>query len=914
MAIEPLTAAYCLFKVGAKVFGNDDLLSHHLSAKAASGAMDSLVAVHEVRDKLRDFFSGGPKPDKNHDLERAVLRSCIQATYFCVLDLLEQQPGKESETWAEQARERYEGIAKRFRGETQQLLSKGSGDRGRLERARQDAVEQLKTIEQHPPETKLNPFALTADPDADYAAMVAKLAWKDFERTYGKFSGEVSQYFHAHWFAYLSGAFAYEIKHNDPVAKIYTKISLDRLQALVARIDKTTQATHETVQATHELVKNLHARQAEHSSANAPAAFAYSLPPLGLFFGREADLKKAHDLWQSGPLLIHGPPGIGKSTLGLALLHHPEAVTQFGERRYLLRCDAMKTAFEVAAQMGVQWFGLAANPNIEGEVIAKLKQQPCAILLDNFEDPWRADQSNAERWLKTLLGVEGLKLMVGMQGQQSPQGILFQKFEPKKLTPQAASKMFCAVSRDPHHANDPELPALLKDIDFVPHAIQLMAAQAEDEPNLNALAQRWRKFGVPMLKTGDDKDHNLAVSYEFAIQNQRLQGEPLIVLKVLACLPAGVRELDLEAVFPGEDPVGAVKELRRASLAFLEEGRLRVLAPLRSYVEKQHRASEEEAAKAQQHFLEIALLGNKVGRSGGREALALLSEEHPNAVWAVMRALHTSPPDKTVNKAAVIAAVEAAVALGEFSRFSGIGDTGLLQLAARRSHDFQFKLGEANCIKSLGNIALERSDHATARQRYEEALPLYREVAALYPKEAKLGEANCIRSLGDIALRRSDHATARQRYDEALPLFREVAALYPKEAKLGEANCIKSLGDIALRRSDHATARQRYDEALPLFRDVGDRLGEANCIQSLGDIALRRSDHQAARQRYQDALPLYREVGAKLGEANCIQRLGDIALRRSDHATARQRYEEALPLYRDVGAKLGEAKLHQEPG
>jgi|GEM_PF-1039501 len=210
--------------------------------------------------------------------------------------------------------------------------------------------------------------------------------------------------------------------------------------------------------------------------------------------------------------------------------------------------------------------------------------------------------------------------------------------------------------------------------------------------------------------------------------------------------------------------------------------------------------------------------------------------------------------------------------------------------------------GEANCIRRLGDTALERSDHETARRCYEQALPLYRQIGHVR------GEANCIRRLGDTALERSDHETARQRYEQALPLYRQIGHV------LGEANCIQRLGDIALIRSDHKTARRCYEQALPLYRQIGDVRGEANYILRLGDIALESSELETAWQRYEQALPLYRRIGHVLGEANCIRRLGDLALRDLDHETARQRYEQALSLYRHIGNVLGEANCIQRLG
>jgi tetratricopeptide (TPR) repeat protein len=634
-------------------------------------------------------------------------------------------------------------------------------------------------------------------------------------------------------------------------------------------------------------------RSSEPADSSASALAGGKLPTLpvqGQCFGRDAiidDLVATALAKPPPPTPVLGPPGVGKTTVTVALLHNRRVERRYGSRRHFVRCES---AFEAEALLiGIAAaVGVPIGADLRPRVMAALAAAPALLVLDNVETPWLSDTLATEQLLLALAAVPRLALVASVRGAQRPGGGVWRPaVHVLPLPEDDARKVFLDVA-GPAHEDDPDLSELLAALDGLPLAVELLAHAAEGEPNLAALRRRWVNERVTMLSrgSGDDRLLSLAVSLELSITGPLMTDEARRLLSLLGVLPDGISHQDLDPVLPGAAERGA-SILRKVGLAFDERLRLRCLAPVRDHVATRHPPSQDDLMQAVAHYAALAdTLGNRLGWEGGAEAAARLVADSANLDAMTVAGLSGESPR---------ASIGAALSLAELARLAGVGSTRVQEAACAAASRVGDTALRANCILKLGDIAFWRSDYEGAKVRFDEALPLFRQVADIR------GAANCISGLADIAFRRSDHMRARAGYEQGLALFRQVTDIR------GEARCIRDLGHIAFRRSDYEEARARYDEALPLFRQVGYIRGEAYCILRLGDIALKRSDHEGARAHYEEALPLFRQVGDVRGEANCMLRLGDIALRRSDDEGARAHYEEALPLFRQVGGVRGEA-------
>ncbi len=596
-------------------------------------------------------------------------------------------------------------------------------------------------------------------------------------------------------------------------------------------------------------------------------------------FGRDDEVRDlVETLLQISPppTPILGGPGVGKTTITLAALHERRVADRYKARRFFVRCDSATTREALVSEIA-RAVGIEPGNNPEASLFQALEVGPTALALDNAETPWESATTPVEDLLSSLSSVSGLALVTSIRGDQRPLGPPWRStIRVGPLGLEAARDAFLAVAGESFRT-DPDLDQLLEAVDRLALAIVLLAHEAEGEPSLSNLWERWRENRTTLLRHADGKERltNIEVSLDLSMNGPRMTPAARRLLSVLAFLPDGVAHEDLEVLMPGEAGKAAAV-LRKVGLGLDQGNRLRVLAPVREYVRGKQEPEAEDLDRAVDHYLKLAGKGALLGWPGGAEASRKLVQELGNLDSMISKGL-----ERAASEPAILAARD----LGRFVRFSGWGSREGLEraIAAARSSGRQDL--EAKCEESLGDIAYYRSDHELAHKRYEQALTLYKSLHDV------LGEANCIRNLGNIALHREEHDAARERYEQALPLYKDIPDV------VGEAKCIRSLGNIALFRSDYDAASERYEQALTLFRSIPDALGEANCIWRLGDIALARSDHDTASELYMRALPLYENVGDVRGEANCTWSLGNIALNRADLKVAKEFFYKALSLY-----------------
>ncbi|MEZ0396229.1 MAG: tetratricopeptide repeat protein, partial [Anaerolineales bacterium] len=123
---------------------------------------------------------------------------------------------------------------------------------------------------------------------------------------------------------------------------------------------------------------------------------------------------------------------------------------------------------------------------------------------------------------------------------------------------------------------------------------------------------------------------------------------------------------------------------------------------------------------------------------------------------------------------------------------------------------------------------------------------------------AKLGEANCIKALGDVHRDLSELPEARARYEEALPIYRAIGD------KLGEANTLSAILRLEYEQTGNVSkAEDELRAVIQIRQKIGDLYGEAADCGNFAILLLKTGHKEPAKKYFRHTREIFAHIGVK---------------------------------------------------
>ncbi|KZT38234.1 TPR-like protein [Sistotremastrum suecicum HHB10207 ss-3] len=503
---------------------------------------------------------------------------------------------------------------------------------------------------------------------------------------------------------------------------------------------------------------------------------------------------------------VVGAPGIGKTTVALAVLYDGDVASVYGRNRHFISCETVPTAENLQATLG-DYFELKGNISMP-RIISRLKgPNPTLLVLDNFETPWEptAERVKVEEMLSALADIPNLSILLTIRGAERPAGIAWKRpfVAPlPALQLEAAKQLFLSLSDAPE--DDIYLPKLLEEVDHVPLAVTLLGNLGQ-HTDCKALLDEWIHQKNGMLTRGfDGRLSSVEVSIQVSLSSQRLAKAPLAVkvLQVLSLLPDGVTTVDLSRILQDQDGIApAISALRQVALSYAEpiSNRIRALSPIREYVQKHMPIPGEDLAILQDYFFRLTKTVGESGAFDNKESLSALRSQTTNIFTVLLAALQRAD--------APTEAILSVLRMGDFIYTSSLSRQ-LLPLATAAAKNLGDRRLEIDCINT--GYRLYHQDASIGLKDAEDRLAILDALEDVDERSLALSKARTMKILADCARRLGQ-------FDSAIEYSKRAIAIYSAHDDYRHhADTLRTLAWTQLYSAEPHEVMQTLQEALSL--------------------------------------------------------------------------------------------------
>ncbi len=615
-------------------------------------------------------------------------------------------------------------------------------------------------------------------------------------------------------------------------------------------------------------------------------------PPTELI-GREETIKTLCNRLQghSGRLLtLVGPPGVGKTTLALAVARQVEPLFKDGARFVALAAvaDPELVASAIATELELADTG---KQSPQARLLQALRQKELLLVLDNFEQILAAAPL-----LATLLAqCPGVYLLVTSRERLHLRAE--QRFPVPPLEVVTAVELFVlraqAVAPDfvLTTANEPVIHELCRRLDYLPLAIELLAARI-DVYAPQVLLARLQDHTLDLLIDGPcdlpiaHRTLRSAIHHSYVLLNERGQ-------RLFRTLGVFVGGFDLAAVVHFGFAEAELYSLTHKHLVKIEGRvtgipRFGLLETLREYAVEQLVQANEIDSVQRTHALYFVELVRQTDimvseDAWNSESLHVLEQDVDNLRIALRWLITYEPALEVRFLNHMYSLWHAGHYLYELCRWI---EVAFLRAKPENTLDY------ANFLCTLAIIRFYQSGDLASAQTYAEtSLALLRQLQHPFCHVAILN------ILAHIYQTCNDLGAARALIEEGVLIAR--AAGRPGALVFA----LLRLREILLDLGDNTTARSLLVEMVALWRSLGDPGWQAHALRFLAQDALRQGELSLASTQCEEAIQLYQRLNDVWAIVETLPMFAHISWLQSDKQQTITVLDELLSLTRTSAHK-----------
>lgn len=633
--------------------------------------------------------------------------------------------------------------------------------------------------------------------------------------------------------------------------------------------------------------------------STSPIPFLAPSSPVHALVGRDELLEQIGQQLTNGHncalTALNGLPGVGKTTLAVALAHDPAVRSHFPD--------------------GVLWVGLGRHPNplfwlgIWGAAVGI-----CDEALARYTDiPQRAAAVHAAIGLRRML-------LVIDDAWQAEAALVFRVGGPNcaHLLTTRLANVALDFARDDvvvvRELNTDQGVELLADI--APSAVEAAPQEARE------LAQR--VGGLPLaivLMGGYLRKHSYgeqprrlrdALNHLHATEARLQISQPQSPLDTSTALPSGA-SISLQAAI----------DLSRASL---EPAAERALCNLSLFMPKPNTFSEAAALTVADCTVEVL---DVLVDHGLLESIVpdRYSMHQTIADYAAIRGSDTEAIERLVQHfvqfaedrqsehnildleltnlltaldEAHTAHLDSYMIRGVLALYLFLETRGLYQLSEQylrqAQHTAETAGDEANLariLRNIGDLTVKVGQFRQAQKALQESIRLAERIG-----DRQL-EGNALFDLGLACWYRGGRSEDREYFERARQCFREIGDLD------GEGYALNGLGYARIEQGQFEAAESYLDQALRVCRASGNRRTEGWAHYHLGAAHLPQGDYDLALSHWQQCGEIYLELGERRGEGWIVYSLGRYHRQKGNYELAGQLFEQAQDLFEEIGEQFG---------